>query len=88
LIIDILFGDNFDSVLLTCLEKVDLEKVLKELYYGLARGHFEEEITTHKILSVGYYWITMFKVSYAYAPKCQTCQKSIGREKKHDFPCN
>jgi hypothetical protein len=44
------------------------------------------ETPTHKILREGYYWLTLFKYSHAYARRCQEFQKSVGREKKLTFP--
>jgi hypothetical protein len=32
---------NYNGVLLECLEKEDVEKVLKELHDGLTGGHFQ-----------------------------------------------
>ena len=48
--------------------------------------HFSYDTTTHKVLRVGYYWPMLFKVSYAYARKCQTFQKSVGWEKNPSLP--
>jgi hypothetical protein len=84
----ILLKKNYDGILLRCLEKDDAEKVLTELHDGLTGGNFGGDTTTHKILRAGYYWPTMFRDAHAYARKCEECQKSTGREKKHAFPFN
>ena len=86
LISGILFIRNFDYVLLRCLEKEEALKVLSSLHEGLAGGHFGAEVTTNKILRVGYYWATLFKDSYVHIRKCEECQKSVGREKRLVFP--
>jgi hypothetical protein len=51
----ILFRQNFDGVLMRCLEKDEAEKVLLELHAGKAGGHFGGDTTAHKVLRVGYY---------------------------------
>jgi hypothetical protein len=51
----ILFRQNFDGVLMRCLEKDEAEKVLLELHAGEAGGHFGGDTTAHKILRAGYY---------------------------------
>jgi hypothetical protein len=55
LIIGIMFHQNFDGVLMHCLEKDEAEKVLLELHAGKAGGHFGGDTTAHKVLRVGYY---------------------------------
>jgi hypothetical protein len=55
LIHSMLFHVNYDGVLLRCLKREDLEKVLKELHDGPVSGHFAGNTTAQKILRVGYY---------------------------------
>jgi hypothetical protein len=56
----LLFRNNYDGVLLRCLEKYDVEKVLQEIHDGHVRGNFVGDTTAQNILRVGYYWSTMF----------------------------
>ena len=67
LIDGVLFRQNYDQVLLRCLEKDDAEHILTKLHDGPIGGHFNEETTTHKVLRVGYYWPTLFKYAHAHA---------------------
>ena len=46
----ILFRNNYDGVLLRCLEKEDVKKVMIDLHDGPARGHFSRDTIAHKIL--------------------------------------
>ena len=55
LINGILFRQNFDGVLMHCLEKDEAEKVLLELHAGEAGGNFGGDKTAHKVLREGYY---------------------------------
>jgi hypothetical protein len=86
LINGILFHQNFDEVLMHCLEKDEAENVLLEFHAGEAGGHFGGDTTTHKVLRVGYYWPTLFKDAHALCCKCVICQKVFGRIQKPAFP--
>jgi len=83
---DVLFRQNYDSVLLRCLEKPEAQKVLQELHDGPAGGHFGADTTAHKIIHAGYYWPTLFRDTHEYVRKCQSCQTSSGRQRKSAFP--
>jgi hypothetical protein len=73
-------------VLLRCLERKDADKVLKELHDGLAGGHFAGNTTTHKVLRVNYYWLTLFKDAHAYTGNCKTCQISVRKKRRAAIP--
>eukprot|EP00253_Pinus_taeda_P013068 PITA_13068 len=77
---------NYDSILLRCLEKPEAQKVLQELHDGPARGHFGADTTAHKIIHAGYYWPTLFRDAHEYVRKCRNCQTSSGRQRKPAFP--
>ena len=86
LVNDVLFRINYDSVLLRCLEKAEVENVLQELHDGPAGGNYAGDATAHKILRAGYYWPTLFKDAHNYVRKCQVCQTAAGRQKKPSLP--
>jgi ribonuclease HI/transposase InsO family protein len=86
LINGILFRQNFDGILMRCLEKDEAEKVLLELHAGEAGGHFGGDTTAHKVLRAGYYWPTLFRDAHALCRKCIICQKASGRLQKPAFP--
>jgi hypothetical protein len=86
LIDNLLFRQNYDKVLLRCLEKDDVEHKLTELNDGPIGSHFSGETTAHKVLRVGYCWPTLFKDAHAHARKCQICQVNAGRERRPTFP--
>ena len=68
------------------MECKDAAKVVIELHDGLAGGHFSGDTTTHNIIRAGYYWPTVFKYAHAYVRKCDTFQRSSGREAKAAGP--
>jgi hypothetical protein len=76
----ILFRNNYDGVLLICLERQDVDNFLKDIHDGPFSGHFSGDTMAHKVLRVGYYWPTLFKDAHAYSRSCETCQKVVGRE--------
>eukprot|EP00253_Pinus_taeda_P013163 PITA_13163 len=82
----VLFRQNYDSVLLRCLEKLEAQRVLQELHDEPAGGHFGADTTAHKVIHAGYYWPTLFRDAHEYVRKCPSCQTSNGRLKKSAFP--
>eukprot|EP00253_Pinus_taeda_P018977 PITA_18977 len=83
---DVLFRQNYDSILLRCLEKPEAQKVLQELHDGPAGGHFGADTTAHKVIHAGYYWPTLFRDAHEYIRKCRNCRTSSGRQRKSAFP--
>ena len=75
----VLFHQNYDNVLLKCLEKDVVDQVLIELHDGPVGGHFSRETTAHNVSRAGYYWPTLFKDAHAYAQKCKIFQVNVGR---------
>jgi hypothetical protein len=86
LIKSVLFRVNYDGVLLRCLEREDVDKILKELHDGPAGGHFAGNTTAHNILRADYYWPTLFRDAHTYARNCKIFQMSTGREKRAVVP--
>ena len=86
LIDGVLFRQNYDKVLLRCLEKDNVEHIFTELHDGLEGDHFNGETTAHKVLRAGYYWPTLFKDAQTHAKICQRCQVIAGRERRPAFP--
>jgi hypothetical protein len=82
----ILFHQNFDGVLMRCLEKDEAKKVLLEFHAGESGGHFGGDTTTHKVLRDGYYWPMLFRDAHALCHKCTICQKASGWLHKPSFP--
>ena len=82
----VLFHQNYDNVLLRCLEKDDSNQVLTELHDEPVGEHFDGETTKHKVLRVGYYWPTLFKYEHAYSRRCQIFQVNASREIRPPIP--
>jgi hypothetical protein len=69
-----------------CLEKEESKRVLAELHANKASSHFGGDTTTHKVLSVGYYWPILFKDAHTLSRKCVIFQNVAGWVKKATFP--
>jgi hypothetical protein len=82
----VLFRQNFDGVLMHCLEKDEAGKVLLELHAGEAGGHFGGDTTSHKVLRAGYYWPMLSRDTHALCRKCIIYQKASGWLQKLAFP--
>jgi hypothetical protein len=49
------FRNNYDSLLLKYLKKIDVEKLLIDSHNGLVGRHFSKDGTMHKVLTAQYY---------------------------------
>jgi hypothetical protein len=47
---------NPDEIILRCVNKDEVDRLVKEFHSGYCDGHFVARTTTRKILRVGYYW--------------------------------
>jgi hypothetical protein len=65
-----------------CLTTFETQIVLKELHEGLIGGHFVANITTKKIINVGYGWPTLFKETHDFCRCCDSYQKIGGLKTK------
>jgi len=71
----IMYRVGQDNRMHRCLTTSKAHIVLKELHEGVAKGHFVIDITTKKILDVGYWWPTIFKDIHEFCRSCDSCQK-------------
>jgi hypothetical protein len=88
LINGILFRQNFDDVLMRCLEKDEAEKVLLELHAGEAGGHFGGDTTAHKVLRASYYWPHFLEMPMPCVVNVLSVRKHQGGYKNQPFLCN
>eukprot|EP00253_Pinus_taeda_P016892 PITA_16892 len=49
--------------------------ILKECHDEPCGGHFADKRTTYKILSLGYFWPSLFKDAKQYVKRCDSCQR-------------
>ena len=48
-------------------------RFLKACHDEPCGGHFEDKMTTYKILRLGYYWPTLFRDAKKYVRSCDSC---------------
>jgi hypothetical protein len=81
----VLFRKTFDEILMHCLARDEVDKVLSKLHAGEVGGNFGGDTTAHKVLRAGYYWPTLFKDAHTLCRKCAICQKTYGHVQKATF---
>lgn len=79
-----LYKRNYDSVLLRCVDKPEADRIMEEIYEGSFGTHSSGHTMSKKILSAGYFWLTMETDCHNYAKKCHKCQ--IYGDKVHVSP--
>jgi len=70
-----LFKTGLDCVIRRCVREDEMPKACHDEPCG---GHFADKRKTYKILSLGYYWPSLFKDAKQYVRRCDSCQR-IGR---------
>ncbi len=62
-----------NGVLRQCLTPIETFKVLEEFHEELARGHYCNNTTLKKIMSIGYWWPTIHKDVVDLCQRCDIC---------------
>jgi hypothetical protein len=71
---------NLYGVILRCVDKEEVDKLMTDLHVGHCGGHFAAHTTAHNILRVGYYWPTSFSDMHRYVISCQPCNCFIDKQ--------
>ena len=69
-----LFWRDHSGILLNCLLKEEVDKILEEFHAGDCGGHLYWKTTTNKILRASFYWHTLFADVKKYVTSCHKCQ--------------
>eukprot|EP00253_Pinus_taeda_P028776 PITA_28776 len=70
-----LFKTEIDLVIRRCLREDEMPDILKPCHDEPCSIHFADKRTTYKILSLGYYWPSLFKDTKQYVKRCDSCQR-------------
>ena len=46
-------------MLLLCLDRTSLDRVMREVYVGVFGSHMDGHMLARKIMRTGYFWLTM-----------------------------
>jgi hypothetical protein len=60
--------------------------LLKAFHDGPCGGHFADKRTGHKILSMGYFWPTIFQDAKKYVQACDNCQRMGQPNHRDEMP--
>ena len=71
-----------DQIFQRCIPDNEVSSVIKFCHSEARGDHFSSKKMTAKILQSGFYWLTMFKHSYAFCKTCENYQK-VGFISKH-----
>ena len=74
LIDEVLYKRGFSQPYLRCFTPDEPHYVLRDVYEGACGNHSGARSLVHKIVSAGYYWLTMQADTKAYVKVCDKCQ--------------
>ena len=75
LIKDVLYKRGFSRPYLRCLVLEEADYVTREVHEGVCENYSGSQSLVHKLIRVGYYWLTMQKDAHAYVKACDKCQR-------------
>ena len=70
----ILYKRGFSQPYLRCLALDEANYVLREVHEGACGNHSGARSLIHKVVRVGYYWLTLQADAKAYVKVCDQCQ--------------
>ena len=73
LIKDVLYKKGFSRLYLRCLIPEEANYVMREVHERVCGNHSGSRSLVHKLIQVGYYWLTMQKDAIAYVKTCGKC---------------
>jgi len=68
-----LFKTGLDCVIRRCVREDEMPDILKACHDEQCGGHFADKMMAYKILSLGYYWPSLFKDTKQYVRRCDSC---------------
>ncbi|KAL6315066.1 hypothetical protein AAG906_030919 [Vitis piasezkii] len=69
-----LYRRSVDGILLLCLDRASSNRVMREVHAGVCGPHMGQHMLTHKIMRVGYFWLTMETNCCQFVHRCPECQ--------------
>ena len=70
-----LYKTGLDLMIRRCVREDGMPNILKACHDEPCGVHFADKRTTYKILSLGYYWPSIFKDAKEYVRRCDSCQR-------------
>ena len=73
-------------MILRCVNKDEVDMLIKELHSRYCGGHFVPCTIMHRILRACYYWPTLFTDTHCYVRSCHACQFFSWKQRFLAFP--
>ena len=70
----VLYRRSYDGVHLRCVDKEEMEKLIKEVHQGVCGPHMNGRMLAKNIVQLGFYWVTMEADCIKHVKKCHHCQ--------------
>ena len=71
---DALYRRSPDGLLLLCLDRAFIDRVIREVHVGVCGPHMGGHMLAHKIMRTGYFWLTMETDCCQFVQRCPECQ--------------
>ena len=81
-----LYWEKNSGILLNCLLKSEVEKILEEFHAGDCGSHLYWKSTTDKLPRSSFYWPTLFSDVKKFVTSCHKCQIFEGKKKLFPLP--
>ena len=81
-----LFKTGLDLVIKRCVREDEMPDNLKACHDEPCGGHFVDKRIAYKILSLGYYWPSIFKDAKEYVRRCDNCQRVGKPDPSNEMP--
>jgi len=69
-----------------CVRELEMPEIIKSCHDEPCGGDFTDKRKTYKILSLGYYWPSIFKGSKEYVRRCDSCERVGKPTPSNKFP--
>ena len=70
-----MYKRGFSHPYLRCLSPEEADYVMREVHERIYGNHSRSQSLVHKLIRVGYYWLTMQKDAQSYVKACDRCQR-------------
>ncbi|XP_076888742.1 uncharacterized protein LOC143539276 [Bidens hawaiensis] len=81
-----LFKIGADQSIRHCIPESEVQEILAHAHSSACGGHFSGQKICYRVLTSGFYWLTIFKDATEYARHCVNCQKMGGISKRDEMP--
>ena len=71
---DALYKRSSDGMLLLCIDRATANRVMREVCATVYKRHMGSHMLAHKIMRIGYFWLTMETDCCQFVQRCPKCQ--------------